>query len=117
MSYLNRYGGIIWTNHALKKLKERGLYQDIALQAFKYPDKTFQGKKEGTFEYQKRVDKSFVTIIATKNENDEWIVISAWIDPPLPGSIDYKKREEYRNYQKASFWGKLFLTFKKQIGL
>lgn len=116
MSYSNNYGGIIWTNHALEKLKNRGFTQDFALRAFKYPDRTIQGKKKNTFKYQKKIEESKVTIIATKNEKNEWIIISAWIDPPLPGSIDYKKQEEYKKYQKSSFWGKLLFTFKKQLG-
>lgn len=117
MSYLNNYGGVIWTNHVLERLKQRDLSQDIALQAFKYPDKTLKGKKKDTIEYQKTFQKSLITLIAIKNEKNEWVIISGWIDPPLPGSYDYKKKEEYKKYQKASFLGKLFLTFKKQLGL
>lgn len=113
----NIYGGIIWTNHALDKLEERGLTQDLALQAFKHPDHTIKGHKINTTEYQKRVKKFLITVIVAKNEKNECVVISVWIDPPLPGSIDYKKQEEYKKYQKSSFWGKLFLTFKKQLGL
>lgn len=116
MSYSNYYKGVIWTNHANLRMQERGLSQDRAYQAFNNPDKTIKGKEKDTFEFQKNVDNSKTTIIAKKNEKNEWVILSAWIDPPLPGTLDFKRKEEYKKYQKASFWGKIFLTFKKQLG-
>jgi len=58
----------------------------------------------------------------------EWVVLSAWMDPPLQGTADYRKKEQYnkkmqktreldRKIEKASFWGKMFLTLRKQIGI
>ncbi len=111
------YGNAIWTNHALKRIGQRGLSQDIAWQAFKYPDTTLPGKNPGTSEFQKKFGISLVTIIAKQNERREWIILSCWIDPPLPGSIDAKKREDWKRYKKAGFWGKFWLTLKKQLGL
>ncbi len=110
------YGGAIWTNHALQRLSERGLSQAIAWDTFKYPDKVLEGKKTGTTEYQKRVGNSLATIIATQNEKKEWIILSCWIDPPLPGSIDHKKYAQYKNYQKASGFKKFLLILKQQLG-
>ena len=110
------YGGYIWTNHALERLKQRGMDQKMAWMAIRYPDKTIPGKQKGTIEYQKWMMKSLITVIATQNDQKEWVVLSCWVDPPLPGSIDIKKQQDYRNYKKASFWGKIWLTVKKQLG-
>ena len=112
----NYYKGIIWTNHALGRMKERGLNIDLAVEAFNHPDKNFKGKEKDSFEFQKKLKHSRITVIAKKNEKNEWIILSAWIDPPLPGTIDAKRREEYKKFQKATFWGKVFLTIKKQLG-
>lgn len=109
------YRGIIWTNHALERLGQRGLSQDLAWQSFSSPDKYFPGKNPGTFEFQKRFGPSLVTIIAKQNEKREWLILSNWIDPPLPGTIDYFKKEEYKKFQKSGFWGKLFISLKKQL--
>lgn len=111
------YGNVIWTNHALERLDQRGLTQQLAYRAFAHPDTKSPGKNRGTTEFQKRVGKSLITIIATQNENREWLILSCWIDPPLPGSIDIKKRDFYRAYKKAGFWGKFWLILKKQMGL
>lgn len=111
------FGNVIWTNHALQRLNQRGLTQPIAFQAFSNADKSLAGKNKGTTEYQKRFGNSLVTIIATQNEKNEWLILSCWIDPPLPGSIDIKKNEFWKLYKKAGFWGKFWLIFKRQIGL
>lgn len=111
----NYYRGAIWTTHALERLGQRGLSQDIAWQTFSYSDRQFSGKNPGTIEFQKHFGTSLVTVIAKQNEKKEWIILSNWIDPPLPGTIDYYKKEEYKKYQKAGFWGKLFLALKKQL--
>ena len=110
------YGGVIWTNHALERLGQRGLSQSMAWQAFQHPEESLKGKQPGTSEFRKRFDTSLVTIIATQNERREWIILSCWIDPPLPGSIDTFKKEQYRRFQQASFWGKFWLTLKRQLG-
>lgn len=117
MNTSQRFGGIIWTNHALERLHQRNLPQNLAFSAFSTPDRRIDGKKSGTFEFQRRIDGYFVTLIATQNEKKEWVVLSCWVDPPMPGSIDIEKQRRYREYQKASFWRKLWLTFKTQIGL
>lgn len=114
--YQRNYGNAIWTNHALERLSQRRLPQEMALQAFQNPDHSQVGKQKGTIEYQKSFGKTKVTIIAKQNEYKQWIVLSCWIDPSLPGSIDAKKRANYRAYKKASFWGKFFIIFKKQLG-
>lgn len=116
MSGQREYGGIIWTNHALERLIQRGLAQKDALDAFRNPDTTLVGKNPGSVEHIKHFSQSKVTIIAKQNEQNQWLVISAWIDPPLPGSPDWYKKEEYKKYQKSGFWGKFFMTLKKQIG-
>lgn len=110
------YGGIIWTNHALERLDQRGLSQNLAWETFRHADRSFSGKKSGTTEYQRRVGNSLITVIATQNEKREWIVLSCWIDPPLAGSIDYYKKERYNEYKKAGFWGKIWISLKGQLG-
>lgn len=112
-----RYGGAIWTNHALERLGQRGLSQDMAWQAFNSPDQSEHGKNPGTIESRKRFGPSIVTIISKRNERNEWIILSCWIDPPLPGTEDFKKRQDYLKNKKASFWGKLWYTLKKQLGI
>ena len=113
----NYYGGVIWTNHALRRMKERGLGQDMALSAFHHPDIEEKGNDADSFRYKKKFEDKEVTIVAKKNERNEWLILSAWIDPPLPGSEDDKRRKAFREYQKASFFKKVLITAARQLGL
>lgn len=114
--YDRYFGKVIWTNHALERLSARKLPQDIAFDAFQHPDKTVPGKNPGSTEYQKLIGPSLVTIIAKKNEKQQWIILSCWIDPPFPGTEDYRQKELYKKYRKSGFWGQLWYMVRKQIG-
>ncbi|MCX7997102.1 MAG: hypothetical protein N2691_05140 [Patescibacteria group bacterium] len=111
-----QYGGLIWTNHALERLQERKLPRHIAVTAYHAPDEKLRGKQPGTVELRKRHGKSLITLILKQNEPREWIVLSAWIDPPLPGTPDHRKREAWRSYRKAGFWGRLWYILRRQMG-
>ena len=117
MNYSQSYGNIIWTNHAIEKMRSRGIDQSDALDAFRYADSSLQGKNPGSIEFVKHYGPTTITLIAKQNEKNEWIVISVWQDPPNPGTEDAKQKQNYHKYQKASFWQKMWLTLKSQIGL
>lgn len=110
------YGGLIWTNHVLLQLTDRGIKQEMAFETFKSPDSSRNGKTPDSFEFRKKFDKYTVTLIAKKNEKNEWVVLSCWINPPLPGTKDARQKADYKKYQKSSGLQKFLLTFKKQLG-
>jgi hypothetical protein len=96
MSYQQHYGGVVWTNHSLSRLKERRMDQKMAWEAFQFPEVTTRGKQKDTWEYQRKYGNSKVTVIATQNTRNEWIILSCWIDPPLHGSIDIALQRKNR---------------------
>ena len=112
-----RYSDIIFTNHAIDRMKQRGLTYDHVRETVKNPDRSFGGKESGTTESIRQYGNSRVTIITKKNPQNEIIVLSAWIDPPLPGTPDARKKERYDEYRKASGFKKFFLTFLRQLGM
>lgn len=116
MSYSSTYGGYIWTKHVLERLGQRGLTQERVFNTVAYADKTVRGKKQGTIEFHKKFQQSWVTVITVKTEKGETLLLSAWIDPPLYGTEDYHKKQSYHAYHKAGFWGKLWLIVKEQFG-
>ncbi len=117
MNTITRYKGAIWTHHAIARQGSRGLSLDIASQTFNHPDHSNRGKSEGTWEFTKTFGPSVVTVIGKKNEKNEWVILSNWIDPPLPGTEDEKKQKAYRNYQTKGFWGKFFNSIFRQLGM
>ena len=112
----NTYGGFIWTSHALERLGQRGLNQEMAWSTIEHYDATRDGRQYGTTEYEKHFGKSKVTVIVKTNERSEKVIISCWIDPPYHGTDDYYKKQAYNRYQKASGWGKIMLIIKEALG-
>lgn len=111
----NEYNGLIFTNHALERMRERGITQEKMWQTYKNPD-TQNERKHNTTERRKKFGNSEISIIFTHNERNEAIVVSCWVEPPLPGSKDAKEKEWWNRYKKAGFWGKIYLTLIKQLG-
>lgn len=118
---------VVFTNHAIERIKQRGITGDLVWQTVRNPDKTAPGKEKHTTEFSKYHNGHTITAVGKKNDLAEWVVLSAWIDPPLAGTHDYHKKEKYRKkvekireldrkMEKASFWGKLWITFRKQTG-
>lgn len=108
---------VIWTNHARERLGQRGLSQSMVLATFHSPDSKHPGKQHGAIELQKRFNSSVVTVIAKQNERQEWLLLSCWVDPPYYGTKDWKDKQYYHAYKKAGFWGKLWIVFKRMVGI
>lgn len=89
--------------------------QELAWTAFKNPDTTSPGT-DNALRSTKHFGVHTVTVTTKLNDKKETIVISCWANPPFPGSIDLKNKAEFQKMQKASFWGKFFLTLRKQLG-
>ncbi|KKR09982.1 MAG: hypothetical protein UT38_C0017G0001, partial [Microgenomates group bacterium GW2011_GWA2_39_19] len=47
------YGGVIWTNHALQRLRERGIKQGDAWVTWRRPDKSRYATAQGAWIYYK----------------------------------------------------------------
>lgn len=113
MDFKQYYKGIIWTDHALQRLGERGISQEEAWKSFQYADKTCDSKERGATEFIRYIKGGIITIVAKKNESFQWVVLTCWRDPPLPGTDDYKSQQMYLNYKKSGYLGKLWIKIKQ----
>ena len=95
----NHYKGLIWTNHALQRLKERGVSQGDAWATWNHPDQSRpgSGSKSGAWVYYRTWGNQKIEVVAKKNEKGEWIVISVWADCV----------NNYLPKEKISFWKSL----------
>jgi pantothenate synthetase len=109
----NKY---IWTNHALKRLKERKIPKQFIDQALQYPDKKIHNR-DNSVELQKKHNGKVAAAIIKSNARGENIIVSVWVNPPFPGTKDYKKRQRYFEKKHASLLKKLWLTFLEKLGL
>lgn len=110
----SKYQDLIFTDHALKRMNERGITHKDIWETYTFPD--FQNrKKNDAVERTKKFEKTEVTVVFKHNKQNEVIIVSCWMEPPLPGSKDDREKKWWGKYKKAGFWGKLWLTFIKQL--
>lgn len=72
------YGGVIWTDHALQRARERGISQGDAWATFRNPDQSRPAQKGGNWVYYKTYDSQKVEVVASKNEKGQWVILSVW---------------------------------------
>ncbi len=74
----NRYGGVIWTNHALERLGERGVKQTDAWATWKNPDNSRYAASQGGWVYTRHFGDETIEVVAKQNEKKEWVILSVW---------------------------------------
>jgi hypothetical protein len=72
------FGGVIWTDHALKRLKERSISQGDAWATFRRPEQSKYAKAKGAWVYYKTYGNQKIEVVAKQNEKKEWIILSVW---------------------------------------
>lgn len=78
------FGGVIWTNHALNRLRERGIKQGDAWATWNRAEQTRKGAS-GNWVYYKNWGGTQIEVVAKQNEKREWIILSVWSRPVFPG--------------------------------
>jgi len=96
--------GVIFTDHAIKRLYERGVAQSDAWYTFRHPDKQFRGKTSGSYKYSKTYGQQRIEVIAKQNEKKEWIILSCWSKMIGDGKPIFPQKENF-------FW-----SLTKKIG-
>ena len=74
----NHYGGVIWTNHALDRLRERGIKQGDAWATWRNPQISKKGTVAGSWVYYRNYNGTQIEVVARQNEKREWIILSVW---------------------------------------
>ncbi|WKZ26111.1 MAG: DUF4258 domain-containing protein [bacterium] len=72
------YGGVIWTNHAIQRLKERNIKQGDAWAVWNRPDQSRYSKTQGAWVYYKTYGDQRIEVVAKQNEKKEWVILSVW---------------------------------------
>ncbi len=72
------FGGIIWTNHALQRLGQRGIKQGDAFATWRNPDQSRRATATNSWIYYKTYGNQKIEVVAAKNNKGEWVVLSVW---------------------------------------
>lgn len=71
---------IIYTNHALERIKQRRLSQDDILLAITQPDRKFSQDKNDEVKFIKTVHGRRYQVVAKfLADQNAWLVVSAWV--------------------------------------
>ncbi|HUW24267.1 MAG TPA: DUF4258 domain-containing protein [Patescibacteria group bacterium] len=73
-----KYGGVIWTDHALKRLQERGIKIEHALTTLNSPHESRRGQIKDSWVYFRTWGNVRIEVVAKPNERGEWVVLSVW---------------------------------------
>ncbi len=104
----NHFGGVIWTNHALDRLRERGIKQGDAWATWRRPDQSYKGslhKGDDAWRYYRQFGDQRIEVVAKQNEKKEWIILSVWSQRIPRNSPDSRFKIQD---SKVSFWRKLY---------
>ena len=72
------FGRIIWTDHALARLAERGIKQSDAWAVWRRPDQSEYAKTKGAWIYRRTFGNQKIEVVAKQNERKEWVVLSVF---------------------------------------
>ena len=71
---------IIYSNHALERIRQRHLNQDEILQTVADPDKKYSGEKPGHTKFLKKIrGRRYQVIAKILPDQDAWLIVSAWV--------------------------------------
>jgi hypothetical protein len=90
-----KFGGVIWTNHALGRLKSRGIKQGDAWATWRNPDQSRYATNKGAWVYYKTCNNSKIEVVAKQNASGpggkkQWLVLSVWSKPAGERFVDEK---------------------------
>jgi Domain of unknown function (DUF4258) len=89
------YGGVVWTNHALQRLRERNIKQGDAWATFQRPDQSRYASTKGAWIYYKTYGSEKVEVVAKQNDKKEWIILTVWSRPVYEKAGRHHKSENW----------------------
>lgn len=82
------FKGVIWTKHALERMRGRGIKQGDAWAAFRRSDKSERAKIKGAWVYYKTWGDQRIEVVAKPParraygpEGKKWVILSVWSRP------------------------------------
>lgn len=77
----NNFGGVIWTNHSLDRLKKRGISQGDAWATLSHPQSSKFAQTKNAWVFYRNYSGYQIEVVATQNEEKKWVVLSVWSKP------------------------------------
>lgn len=96
------YAGLIWTNHALTRMRERCIKQSDAWAVWNRPEQSRYASSKGAWIYYRTYGKERIEVVAKKNGDGKWVILSVW-SKQIFDKNNKENRNEITNRVKESF--------------
>lgn len=73
------YGGVVWTNHALERMRTRRVSQAAALAVLRNPTRTIPGNTPGTVKFSRTIEGRRIQAVGKIDDKKKWVVLSVWV--------------------------------------
>ncbi|OGM18823.1 hypothetical protein A2686_02175 [Candidatus Woesebacteria bacterium RIFCSPHIGHO2_01_FULL_38_10] len=83
----NEYKGLIFTKHAIKRMRERGIKQGDVWATWRFPDKSRYESLKGVWVYQRTFANQEIEVVVKKNDKGKWLILSVWLEKPLKRKV------------------------------
>ncbi|KKQ96111.1 hypothetical protein A3E15_02025 [Candidatus Woesebacteria bacterium RIFCSPHIGHO2_12_FULL_42_9] len=94
------FGGVIWTNHALDRMKDRGIKQGDAWATWRNPEQSREANIPGAWIYFRTYGSERIEVVAKKNEKSEWVILSVWSRSVYEGNSKVGKPKGHESIWK-----------------
>lgn len=79
MDFMDRYfGGVVWTDHALRRLRQRGIKQGDAWATWKRPEQSKKALREGQFIFYRNYAGEMIEVVSGKDAKGKTVILSVW---------------------------------------
>ncbi len=103
-----KYGGVIWTNHAMQRLTERGISPGDALATWRNPDQSRPATARNSWIYYKTYGSEKIEVVASKNDKGEAVILSVWSRPVYSNA-------GYRSGSALGVWDRVLEVILKAL--
>jgi hypothetical protein len=86
-----KFNGVIFTNHALDRLRERNIKQGDAWATLSNPQSSREAQRKGSWVFYRTYGDRTIEVVASRSQKKEWIVLSVWDKPAVKGVRQFKK--------------------------
>jgi Domain of unknown function (DUF4258) len=96
------YKGLIFTNHIIDRMNQRNISFAEVAWVFQNPEKILPASTKGAYKYYRDNDKKKLAIVAKKNEQGKWLILTCW----KKEVFDYQSKK--KDGKKLNFWQNLW---------
>lgn len=109
----NQYGGVIWTNHALRRLEERGIKQCDAWATLSHPQESKFATTKRAWVFYRTYGDNRIEVVASQNKEKKWVILSVWSKTVFSKNYQTGQKPNLLENQVEKVLQKLLGRFRK----